>query len=490
MSGILKKISTNLYEYSPIFFQNLLVSFEGRRKWKLRFGQKFESLLELWDKTQWLSRHELEEYQNEKLQLLIQHAYETVPYYQKIMKKKKISPNDIKKVEDLHKLPILTKDDLRANFKELISIKPDSKLWEGHSSGTTGSPVEVLWDRNVVIAHNAAIWRHRKFAGFEFGSPYASLLGRVVVPIKQKKPPFWRYNKRWNQLFLSSFHIEEKILPYYFDIMKQYKIEAIQAYPSTIYIFAMYLQQADNYFPLKYIFTSSETLLELQREVIERRFKCKVYDCYGLAERVMYAGECSKHDGHHLYMEYGITEIVDENNEVVNDGKYGRVIATGLNNYGMPLIRYEVGDVSAYKTNDCSCGRGLPLLEAVTTKAEDIVVTNDGRFLSPSVLTHPFKPMHNIEKSQIIQETQDDLLIKIVKRSNYSNADTEILLKEMQNRIGDTMKIRIEFVDDIPCSKNGKYRWVISKVPLVYKQEVFKNLYGYESKNKSSDSSL
>lgn len=473
----LKKISNFIYDSSPVCIQNSLLSLEGRRLWEQRFDREFEKVTELWEKTQWLSRHELVEYQNENLNLLIKHSYETVPYYQRVMKERKLSPKDIKKVTDLHKLPILTKDILRANFKELISTTPNSKLYEGHSSGTTGTPINVLWDRKVIIVHNAALWRHRSWAGFEFGRSYASLLGRVIVPIKQKKPPFWRHNKPWNQLFLSSFHLEEKNLPYYLEAMKQYGIEALQAYPSTAYILARYLQQAGEYFSLKYIFTSSETLLDLQREVIEERFKCKIYDCYGLAERVMYAGECPSHEGYHLYMEYGITELVNEYNEVVNDGKYGRLLATGLNNYGMPLIRYEVGDISAYKTDKCSCERGLPLLEAITTKAEDIVVTNDGRFISSSVLTHPFKPMDNIEKSQIIQETPEELIIKIVKRANYSDKDTKILLREMYKRVGDAMKIKVEFVNDIPCSSNGKYRWVISKVPLKYKQKVFNNLY-------------
>src|SRR3972149_742346 len=476
MSSIFKKISTKAYEHSPVIIQNLFISIEGKRLWKQRFSREFYNLMELWDRTQWLSHDELEEYQNERLQFLIQHAYETVPYYRKVMKDRKLVPNDIKRIGDLHKLPILTKDDLRTNFRELISVKAN-KLWEGHSSGTTGSPVDILWDNNVITATNAALWRHRRWAGFEFGQPYASLLGRVIVPIKQKEPPFWRYNKPWNQLFLSSFHLEEKNLPDYIKALNQYGVESIQAYPSTIFILAKYLQQSNESFPLKYIFTSSETLLDLQREVIEERFRCKIYDCYGLAERVMYAGECPNHEGHHLYMEYGITEIVDQDGEIVNDGNYGKAIATGLHNYGMPLIRYEVGDVTAYKIGKCSCGRGLPLLEAITTKAEDIVVTPDGRFISPSVLTHPFKPMHHIEKSQIIQETPEELLIKVVRRVGYTDNDSKILLQEMHNRVGDNVKVKIEFVEDIPRSANGKYRWVISKVPLKYNQEVFNNLY-------------
>ena len=471
-----KNFAKNIYDFSPFFIQNVILSNEGKKLLSQRFDENYQRIVNLWEKTQWYSRGELEDYQNEKLRMLINHIYENVTYYQKIMRGTKLVPSDIKNIKDLHKLPILTKKDVKENYKELIS-KSSGRLWEGHSSGTTGSPVDVLWDSNTIAVHNAAIWRHRQWTGFEFGRPYATLLGRVIVPINQKKPPFWRYNKPWNQLFLSSFHLDEKNLPFYFEAMKQYGIEAMQAYPSTIYILARYLQQAGEYFPLKYIFTSSETLLTMQRDVIEERFCCKVFDCYGLAERVMYSGECSMHMGHHLYMEYGIAEIVNERNENLDDGKYGRIIATGFNNFGMPLVRYEVGDVTTYKVNQCPCGRGLPLLEAVTTKAEDIVITPDGRFISPSVLTHPFKPMHNIEKSQLIQESHDHLLIKVVKRDGYTEKDTEVLLREMHKRVGEKMRVTIEYVEDIERSQNGKYRWVISRLPLKYKQQVFNNLY-------------
>jgi phenylacetate-CoA ligase len=334
-----------------------------------------------------------------------------------------------------------------------------------------------MWDRSTAIAHNAALWRARNWAGLEFGRPYASLLGRVVVPISRTAPPFWKYNRPWRQLFLSSFHLTEPNLPAYIDAMRRYGVEALQAYPSTVYVLARYLEQVGERFPLKWVFTSSETLLDIQRQIIEDRFACRVFDSFGLAERVAYAAECPSHEGHHLFMEYGIVELVDESGTPVPYGSHGRMVATGLHNYGMPLLRYEVGDVSAYKQTPCSCGRGLPLLDKVTTKAEDIVVTPDGRFISSSVMTHPFKPMHHIEASQIIQEARDRLVIKIVKRPAYTDRDTQILLDEMYKRLGRAIHIEVQFVPEIPRSANGKFRWVISKVPLQYAQQKFDNLF-------------
>ena len=477
MSHIVGNAGKLIYEHSPIFMQSILLGLEGQRLLRQRFGPAFDALLHAWEETQWLSREELRELQDAQLKLLISHAYDTVPYYRNIFHERRLTPDDIKTVSDLPKLPILTKDDLRRNFRLLVSTRPGSRLAEGHSSGTTGSPITVLYDRRVITAHNVALWRHRRWTGFEFGHPYASLLGRVVVPITQTRPPFWRYNRPWKQLFLSAFHLTEANLASYVQAMRDHRVEALQAYPSTAYILAQYLRQTGDYLPLKQVFTSSETLLPLQREIIEERFQCKVYDCYGLAERVMYAGECAHQDGLHLYAEYGISEIVDENDEVVTDGTYARMVATGLHNYGMPLIRYDIGDMTAFQTRRCPCGRGLPLLSPVTTKAEDIVVTSEGRFVSSSVLTHPFKPMHHVAKSQIIQDSPDELLIKVVPRRGYSTRDTAVLLTEMHKRVGEAMKIEVMLVDDIPPSSSGKFRWVVSKVPLKYKQKVIHNLY-------------
>jgi len=143
----------------------------------------------------------------------------------------------------------------------------------------------------------------------------------------------------------------------------------------------------------------------------------------------------------------------------------------------MPLIRYEIGDICSLQSKKCTCGRGHPLLGPITTKAEDIVVLSDGRLVSSSVLTHPFKPLDNIEKSQIIQEDYDRVTVKLVKRPGYEERDTQILLEGLQARLGDSVSISVEFVEDILPGPNGKYRWVVSKVPLSSGTEFITNLY-------------
>jgi phenylacetate-CoA ligase len=266
------------------------------------------------------------------------------------------------------------------------------------------------------------------------------------------------------QLFLSSFHLKKENLPYYVEQLISSKVRALEAYPSTAYILALYLLNEGEVLPLKAVFTSSETLFDYQREAIEKAFACRVFDAYGMAERVIFAAECDRHVGHHLNSDYGITEFIDSDKRLVPAGSVATIVGTSLHNYAMPFIRYEMTDACSLMSESCGCGRGFPMMHSVTTKQEAIVTLPDGRLISPSVLTHPFKPMHNIAESQIIQESVDELIVKIVKRPAYSAADEAMLISGFNDRLGTEVKIRICYVDEIPRTANAKFKWVISRI--------------------------
>jgi phenylacetate-CoA ligase len=201
-----------------------------------------------------------------------------------------------------------------------------------------------------------------------------------------------------------------------------------------------------------------------------------------MSEAVLFGGECGKGPGLHLSSEIGIAEVLDDHDQPVPPGSHGRLVGTGLVNRAMPLLRYEIGDVSALNPERCPCGRGLPRLDPVTTKAEDIVVTPDGRLVSSSTLTHPFKPLHQVARSQIVQEAPDHIRIRIVPRTGYGEADTRHLIEEMRRRLGAGVRIDVEIVDDIPVGATGKYRWVVSRVPLRFGAGADRNLFEARAK--------
>jgi len=466
------------YARGPVPLQDLLVSLYGWRIRRQRFNREHDRWMALFERSQWWSPQEIAAYQDESLRSLVAHCYESVPFYRRVMDERRLRPRDILTQTDLVKLPVITKDLIRRDPEQFLARgQRATRLKESPTSGTTGASFSVLWDRPTDILWNALLWRHRSWIGFRFGDRYATLLGRVIVPLDRQDPPFWRHNRPWNQILFSSFHLKEAHIGHYVRAFRDLGVEALECYPSTGYILARFLEAAGERIPLRHVVTSSETLLPIQREAMERAFGTPVHDYYGMSEAVLFGGECGKGPGLHLSAEIGVAEVLDDHDQPVAPGSHGRLVGTGLVNRAMPLLRYEIGDISALDPDRCPCGRGLPRLDPVTTKAEDIVVTPDGRLVSSSTLTHPFKPLHQVARSQIVQEAPDHIRIRIVPRTGYGEADTRHLIEEMRRRLGAGVRIDVEIVDDIPVGATGKYRWVVSRVPLRFGAGADRNLF-------------
>jgi len=457
-----------LYDALPVFMQNLILSGFSARLDRERYGGSFKSFKQFLEASQWYSSEQLIEYQQDKLRELITYSYAHVPYYRRVMDERGLQPNDIQTIEDLAKMPVLTRQDIKQNFNDLLSDEYDLKsVSKGHTSGTTGSPLEICYSDELVHINYAMLDRQYNWAGVQLkrgGDRIAVVRGNVIVPLQQHKPPFWRYNYFHNHMLLSSFHLSQENLPFYIAELEKFNPRVLDGYPSTVYVLAKYLKNVGRKLPLHAVLTSSETLFDFQREVIEESFQCKIFDYFGAAERVLFSTECDKHEGHHLASEYGITEVLDSDYQPVAVGQTGYLVATSLHNLAMPLIRYRTNDMSAIKSTSCSCGRCLPLMEDITTKAEDLLTLRDGRLISPSVLTHPFKPLTSIVESQVIQEDLDHVCIKLVVGSSFSEADEQSLIHGFRERLGEDVDVRIEKVDSLERTRSGKFKWVISRV--------------------------
>jgi phenylacetate-CoA ligase len=466
----MNRYAATLYRLAPVWGQNLMLTGFASLLERERYGGRFAEFRDLLVQSERWSRAELESYQDEHIHATVKHAYDTVPFYRRRFEERKLTPNDVRGRADLAKLPLLTRDDIRMNFDDLRSRDVSRRaLKTGHTSGTTGTPLTVGYDNDTVWMTYAVFDRHYRWAGLRMGRDgdrIAVARGNVIVPLDQKQPPFWRHNRAQNQLLLSSFHLSKTNLPVYFDALARFRPAVIDGYPSTLYILAKYLQSRGEKFPLRAAVTSSETLYDFQREVIEESFQCRIFDYYALAERAAFSGECDRHEGHHLSMEYAASEIVDDHGEPMPAGSIGKLVGTTLHNRAMPLIRYVTNDVTAIRRTACSCGRGLEIMDDVTTKAEDVLTLKDGRLISPSVLTHPFKPLDCIEGSQVVQTSPDAVEIRIVAGPAYTPALTDHLIKEFKARLGDDVQVNVRMVDALESSANGKFKWVISRVPL------------------------
>lgn len=459
-----------IYSRAPVWGQNVLLTALGYMLDRERYGGRFAEFREQLARTEHFSQAELEAYQDERLRAVVAHAYETVPYYRRNFDAAGIKPSDVRGRQDLHKVPLLSRDDIRSNFEDLWSSRfPPRARRTGHTSGTTGTPLTLGYDQATVWMTYAVFDRHYRWARARFGRDgdrVAVARGNVVVPLDLTTPPYWRENRAQHQLLLSSFHLSPTTLPAYFEALARFRPAVMDGYPSTLYVLAKHLQGRGETFPVKAAITSSETLYDFQREVIEERFACKVFDYYALAERVVFSGECDAHEGHHIAMEYGLAEVLGPDGLPVPRGTTGRLVGTSLHNMAMPLIRYVTNDLTALRPGPCRCGRALELMEDVTTKAEDMLTLQDGRLISPSVLTHPFKPLESIEGSQIVQTAPDAVTVRIVPGPGYTADLTEHLVRELGARIGADVRIDVQMVDRLETQPNGKFKWVMSKVPL------------------------
>ncbi len=463
MSSVLDKV----YSRSPALIQNIGMTLYGMKLYRREYGRKLRQLLEEFEKHSWYSPEEMREYQDEHLTILIKHCYENVPYYNGVMQAARITPDDIRTLADLPKLPVLTRKQVMENRDDLVARNTgrfDRII--GHTSGTTGSPLRLMWDRQVCLVKTVVDWRQKRMAGLNPGDRIAFFLGRQVVPLRRTKPPFWRHNWILNHLFCSSFHLSPVNVPHYLEKLSKFKPRAIEGYPSTMSILAGYLNQRGETFPLQVVLTSSETLFKTQREAIERAFACKVFDFYGMAERVVFATECEEHCGKHVNTDFGLVEIVGGKQFTSSGKRLGRIIATGLHNYAMPLIRYETNDVTSLESNPCRCGRVLPLMSGVTTKDEDITVTPDGRYISSSILNAVTHHLLSVEESQIVQEDLYHVMMRVVPRPSYNEREEAIIIDSLRQVFGPEVSVTVEIVDSIARTANGKFRWVISKVPL------------------------
>jgi len=440
-----------------------VVSAYGLAQRLARNGRGFRRHLAELEKSQWYSEAEFLELQREKLSRLVKHAYDRVPYYRTVMKERGLTPDDIRDPSDLQKLPFLTKEIVRTRYAELVSEDADRRRpRRSASSGTTGTPLVTLRDQNSIEFEQASLWRHWGIGGLPLFGRRASLRGHPVVPPNQTTPPFWRRNLAENQLVMSGFHLSFDAGPSFAAAIQDFGARAVEALPASAYFLAESMLAHGVRLDLDLVLTGSEPIYPMHREVMERAFGCKVFDFYGISERVAFGMECDRHTGLHMAPEYGIVEFVDPRFQ--HEEGIREVVGTGLNNYAMPLIRYRTEDFTRPVDLECPCGRKMPLVAPFETRVTGMLVTPNGRVMAYALVNYAFMGLENIRKSQIVQESPEDVVVRIVAGGEFSDTDRRSVIERLEQLMGEGTHVDVELVDDIPREPSGKYRWIVSKV--------------------------
>lgn len=360
------------------------------------------------------------------------------------------------------RFPIIDRQALLRNRAALYPHRGRFRPWDivGRTSGSTGTPLSILRSPNSVLMENAFLRRHWAWGEYRAGMPRATLRGDLVVPVDRAAPPFWFRNRYNNQLLVSSRHLREECVDAIIDELERFGPRMLQAYPSTAYALAQFLERRGRRLRIPVVFTASEPLYPHQRELIGERLGAKVMDMYGMAERVAYATEC-EHGSLHLNADYSYVELVEEDGRPARDAGY--VVGTTFHNHAMPLVRYRLTDRTRWKPGACPCGRPFPLIEPVSGKWEDAIFGSDGAFVSPSVLTFVFKGLRNIRKSQVAQVAPAQWEVRVVPEPGFGPDDRQQLIDNIRNLVDPRVAVRVALRDDIPSTPAGKYRWVVNE---------------------------
>lgn len=440
---------------------------------RIRYGRVFWETYNFLQESQWWSKERLEDYQMQQLNKLLKHAYENVPYYRRVFDERGLKPEDIHDFDDLKKLPYLTKEIIRENLPNLVARNyPKSKLHYATTGGSTGIPLGFYQEKGVSGAKERAFMLTQwKRVGFKIGDRCVILRGNVVKSANKSK--FWEYDPVNKNLVLSSYHMNDVTLPMYIQKIREFKPDFIQAYPSVITILARFMKEnSTSPFPsVKAILCGSENLYPWQRELLEGAFQCRVYSWYGHTEIAALAGECEKSTYYHVFPEYGYVELINKDGEPVrDDNEMGEIVATGLNNFAMPFIRYRTMDLAVPANDKCECRRNYPLLKRVEGRLQELVVTKDKRFITLTALifAQHFEAFSRVKEMQLIQEKEGELVVRIVKSPQYSNVDQQEILSKMQRAVGGGLEINFDYVDHIPRTQSGKYKFLIQKLPIEF----------------------
>jgi phenylacetate-CoA ligase len=420
-------------------------------------------------KTQWLKTNQMRELQDEKLRRLVRHAYRNVPYYRTRMQEAKVRPEDIRGQSDLHKLPFLTKADVRKHlyFDILSQVSNKSEMLKITTSGSTGEPFVCYADRAQLEFRWAATLRAQEWTGYEFGDPCVRLWHQTLGMSKQQ---VWmeRVDAAFcKRKFIPVFEMSDSKLEAMVREIAEWQPVMMDGYAEALDFLAHYLKSRGNVnVRPKALMSSAQTLPGSSRQLIEEAFGCKVFDKYGAREFSGIAYECEAHAGHHVVAEGYIVEILRDGRPAA-PGETGEIVITDLNNFCLPFIRYRIGDLGeALDPNrECSCGRGMPLVGNIEGRVQSIIQGTDGRYLPGAFFSHYLKEFdHAIQRFQVIQDRRNAMTFHVVKGGRYSDDVLEEVLATFRRHLGEDMEIKVEFVENVEMVRTGKRLASVSKL--------------------------
>ncbi|MEW7279391.1 hypothetical protein ABW636_12425 [Aquimarina sp. 2201CG1-2-11] len=406
------------------------------------------------EKNPYIKKDKIDQYQFVKLKKLLKESYKNVPYYTELFNQINFDPTrDFNQLEDLAKVPVLDKKIVRQSPEQFYNKKL-TKYLTLFTSGSTGNPLKVKVSFNAWVVEQAVVWRHWKWAGYNFRDKMAIV--RSYVP---KDGKLVKKDKLRNFIYFSPFHINDKNSADYLDLMKKEKVRFLRGYPSSIKALADFIRNNDYVPPkIKGILVASERLSAKDKQIIESAFNCRVYNHYGLADICVMMGSSEEDIGLHNYQDYGYLELLEYESEEKN---IKRIIGTNLHNYAMPLIRYNTGDLAEVSEHSKNSVRNFPVIDNVLGRNDSAINTVEGYRIPTVNFYTMFEYYTEIEQWQIVQKSLTEIIINIRANGNLTELEKNIL-KDFQKRVPKSINLHVHFNSGFVTKNEGKIPTFIS----------------------------
>jgi phenylacetate-CoA ligase len=410
----------------------------------------------------------LKEYQDRRVRAVVRHAYDSVPFYHDRFKRHGVSPEDIKTVEDLDKLPVFSKDDFRSvSVSSLISMKHNiARLKRLRTSGSSGKPFNVFvnsveddWRKAIYLRANISCGQRPRDSWAFVTAPRhfddTTSIQRRIGVFAQKLIPVFAQPSRQLQL------------------VRDVDPDILDGYSGALFLIAKEAEKLGvNDVRPRIVFGSSDSIDLPSRKFIEKVFLSPYLDQYGCSEVNRVAWQCPQQLGYHMDVDSVVTQFVDAEGSDVGRGEQGEIVLTSLYNFAMPLIRYSMGDIGRLSPETCSCWRTFPLMYSVEGRRDSFIVLPDGQLISPRVLTVALSTSrfyNSVEQFRIVQKRRD--FFEVYLKMNSEIVDKELVAEDLKAILTSALNagefnlfFNVKFVDDIPLSKTGRLSAVSSEV--------------------------
>ena len=426
----------------------------------------YNKVHDFYNEAQWWGREKIEEWQLKRLQTMVRFAYENTNGYRQLYNEAKVSPNDIRSLNDIRLLPFTSKELLRDNIDD-FTVSKKNGLYRTSTGGSTGKPFTFYADKKNSMAEYGFMYTAWESIGWNESDIGVALRGQYIGDNDHliKKTGYHRYA-------LTASFMTDANYGKYMELIAETKATFLHVYPSTLTDFSHLIvkNHDEGKLGIKHIFLGSENLYIWQKEIIKRAFpEARLMSWYGHTERALWAPWCEKEECYHLNPFYGYGEILNGDKDV-EEGEVGELVGTAFWMFGTPFIRYRTNDFAEKGQDHCDrCGRQFQMINHIDGRLSEIIIGKTGRRISLTVFAGSImhgKTFDHIRQFRFIQKEKGRLILTIVPSDAFDDDDLVFLKQGLNNFLGEDFVYEISMVDVLAKTKSGKFSYLEQHLPV------------------------